>query len=50
MDFDPRDYDSRDEERHNSRGGTGNSHDDFDDTGVRTLVNSLVASSTSTSS
>lgn len=29
MDFDPRD-DSRDEERFNTRGGTGRSHDDFD--------------------
>jgi hypothetical protein len=30
MDFDPRDSDSRDEERSNSRGGKGSSHDDFD--------------------
>lgn len=30
MDFDPRDYDSRDEERFNTRGGTGSSPDVLD--------------------
>src|SRR5438132_14357839 len=30
MDFDPRDSDSRDEDRFNTRGGKGSSHDDLD--------------------